>query len=91
MGPITLEIYVDDHCQSCDQAEALAAEAREWFPALRAIIHHLGPNIVLPDGVVAVPAYVLNQRLIQYGTPERRQIGQAILDAFIARLPQSQA
>ncbi len=91
MGPIVLEIYVDDHCQSCDQAEALAAEAREWFPALRAIIHRLGPNIALPDGVVAVPAYVLDKRLIQYGTPERRQIGQAILDAFIARLPQSQA
>ncbi len=91
MVPITLEIYVEDQCPSCDQAEALAAEAREWFPALRAVIHHLGPGNSLPEGIVAVPAYVLEHRLIQYGTPERRQIGQAILDAFIARLPQSQA
>jgi hypothetical protein len=91
MTPVTLEIYVDDHCVSCDQAEALAAEAREWFPALRAVIHRLGPGISLPEGIVAVPAYVLEQRLIQYGTPERRQIGQAIVDAFVARLSQSQA
>jgi hypothetical protein len=90
MLPVTLEIYVEDRCLSCDQAEALAAEAREWFPALRAVIHRLGPGIALPEGVVAVPAYVLEKQLVQYGTPERRQIGQAIVDAFIARLPQSQ-
>ena len=91
MEPVTLEIYVDDHCQACNRAEALAEEVREWFPDLRAVINRLGPGTSLPEGIVAVPAYVLEHRLIQYGTPGRGQIGQAILDAFVARWSQAQA
>ena len=91
MGYVTLDIYVDDGCSSCETAEQLALEARQWFPGLQVQIHRLESRKRLPDGVVAVPAYVLDGRIIQYGTPERSQIGRALLDAFGGRPPQSES
>lgn len=88
MGYVTLDIYVDDACSSCETAEQLGIEAREWFPDLRVEIHRLESRKRLPAGIVAVPAYVLDGQVLQYGTPERSQIGRALLDAFSGRLPQ---
>ncbi|MEE9277935.1 MAG: hypothetical protein V3V06_05950 [Dehalococcoidia bacterium] len=90
MTEVTLDIYVDDQCGGCETAESLAGEVREWFPALRVILHRLAPGQPLPAGVVAVPAYLLEGDLIQYGTPERQQIGRAVLDALATRLAESQ-
>ena len=87
MDAITLNIYVDDNCRGCERAEGLAHEAREWFRELRVAVHRLRPGGSLPAGVVAVPAYVLDGRVLQYGTPERSQIGQALVQALAARGP----
>ena len=86
MDAITLDIYVDDGCLSCERAEGLAQEVQQWFGNLQVAIHRLQGGGSLPNGVVAVPAYVLDGRVIQYGTPERRQIGQALIDAISARV-----
>lgn len=85
MDAITLDIYVDDGCEGCARAEGLAKEARAWFRELEVAIHRLEAGATLPAGVVAVPAYVLEGRVIQYGTPERSQIGEALVDALTAR------
>ena len=82
---ITLDIYVDDSCQGCERAEGLAVEVQQWFRSLRVAVHRLQPGASLPRGVVAVPAYVLDGRVIQYGTPEREQIGEALIEAISAR------
>ena len=82
MDTVTLDIYVDEYCDTCKAAERLAAEVREWFPAIEVLIHRLGTGLSLPKGIIAVPAFLLNGRLIQYGTPQRPQLGQAVLDAL---------
>lgn len=90
MEPITLDIYVDDGCQGCDRAEGLADEVQRWLGSLRVAVHRLHAGGSLPAGVVAVPAYVLDGRVIQYGTPEQGQIGQALIEALAARIAESQ-
>ena len=77
MADVTLDIYVDEYCDTCE-----AAEVREWFPTVKVLIHRLGTDLTLPKEIVAVPAFLLNGRLIQYGTPQRPQLGQAVLDAL---------
>jgi predicted thioredoxin/glutaredoxin len=82
MRDLTLDIYLDQNCFGCDQAEALAADIDGWFPQVRVVIHWLSTELRLPTGVVAVPAFLLEGRLIQYGTPERQQITNAVLRAL---------
>lgn len=84
MPLLRLDIYVDDGCRGCHDAEALAAEAAAWFPQLMVDIHHLPAGQPLPEGVVAVPAFVLGGTVVQYGTPERGQLGRAVVDALLA-------
>ncbi|HJN93150.1 MAG TPA: hypothetical protein QGF05_10580 [Dehalococcoidia bacterium] len=82
MPDLTLDIYLAENCFGCDQAEALAADIEGWFPDLHVVMHWLSGARRLPTGVVAVPAFLLEGRLIQYGTPERQQITAAVLRAL---------
>ena len=43
----------------------------------------------LPAGLVAVPALLLDGRLVQYGTPDRGELGQLLLDRVRGGLPES--
>lgn len=85
MTSLLLDIYVDDHCRGCAAAEDLATEVSRWFPMVEVVIHRLGEGQATPPGVVAVPAFLLEGRLLQYGTPEPGQIGRAVLDALLVQ------
>ncbi len=89
MATLSFDVNLDDQCPSCDAAEAVAAEVQEWFPMVRVTIHRLEPGQPTPDTVIAVPAFLLEGRLIQFGTPSRTQISRALLDTLVARLEQS--
>ena len=82
MATLTLDIYLDENCFGCDLAEALAADIDGGFPQVHVAIHWLSPDLRLPKGIVAVPAFLLEGQLIQYGTPERRQITDAVMRAL---------
>ncbi len=82
MENLTLEIYLDDGCFACEQAEALAASIDGSFARVEVIIHRLREGARLPAGIVAVPAFVLAGRLIQYGTPEPEEIKAAVQRAL---------
>lgn len=85
MDDIPLDIYEDDACRGCERAEDLAQEAQQWFGDVSVTLHRLQASGSLPRGIVAVPAYVLEGRVIQYGTPEREQIGRALIEALATR------
>lgn len=82
MSDLTLDIYLAVDCFGCDQAEVLAGEIDGWFPQLRVAIHWLSEGVGLPAGIIAVPAFVLDGKLIQYGTPERKQVTDAVTRAL---------
>lgn len=63
-----LEVYVSRQCQHCGEARQLAEMAAAVHPRL--VVHVIeiddGPP---PEGVVAVPTYVLDGRAISLGNP----------------------
>ncbi len=85
MPQISLNIYLTDGCFACDRVAALAADLRGWFPQIRVVLHHLTAGADLPAEVVAVPAFVLDGHVIQYGTPDQAQISEAIVGALRSR------
>ncbi len=85
MPQISLDIYLTDDCFACDGVEALAADVGGWFPQIRVVLHHLNAGADLPSGVVAVPAFVLDGRVIQYGTPDQARISEEIVGALRSR------
>lgn len=91
MKDVRLDVYLDDHCGSCGDAAVLAEEAADWFPVVTVAVHRLGQREPLPKGVVAVPAFWLNGRVVQYGTPARQAIAGALLDTIGANLTESEA
>jgi hypothetical protein len=65
-----LEVLVAPHCFGCARARVLAAEAAARYPSVDVRIVDLAqPESVAPPGLVAIPAYVLNGRLIFTGNP----------------------
>ena len=82
---VTVSIYIDDGCGSCDRAVALAAEIRAWFPQVHVRIHDLAAGADRPASIVAVPAFLVDDRLVQYGTPSPEQIAAAIMDSLADR------
>ena len=80
-----LEVLVAHHCFGCERAQHLAEAARTRFPNLTVRVvdlrHAAGP---LPRGLVAVPAYVLNGRLLFTGNPTSDRLFAALAGADAA-------
>ena len=66
-----LELFIATDCPSCTYAEAVARRAAARFPELDVMVTDLDqPDVVVPDGVFAVPTFCLDDRVISLGTPE---------------------
>jgi hypothetical protein len=73
-GPVpirpSLRVVVAPHCFGCARARALAAEAAARFPGLDVRVVDLdASDAQVPAGIVAIPAYVLDGRLLFTGNP----------------------
>jgi Thioredoxin domain len=67
---LVLEVVVVPHCLSCARARSLAATIAMRYPTLDVRVVDLAqPDVVAPPGIVAVPAYVLNGRVMFTGNP----------------------
>ncbi len=75
---MVLQIVVTPDCFGCDEASRLAALLRRTFPDLEVELHILAGRELMPPGVVATPAYLLDGRPIGLGTPRQ--------DALIAEV-----
>lgn len=72
---IRVEIYVADHCLSCEYAYEIAGTIEEKFPAVDLRIINLSQTTEpIPDAVFATPTYLLNGRLWSLGNPSSADI-----------------
>ena len=77
-----LEVVVAPHCFGCARAQALVAVMAARFPAVEVRVVDLAePGVTAPPGIVAVPAYVLDGRLLFTGNPTPDALAAALLRA----------
>jgi hypothetical protein len=83
-----LQVLIAPHCLGCARATKLAEEAQQRFPGLSVQVVDLDRSRApLPLGVVAIPAYVLDGRLLFTGNPT----GAALARVLAAALPEQDA
>ena len=70
-----LEVYVSAHCLGCAEALRLAGAAARRFPglAVRVIDLDREPE-ARPEALVAVPAYLLDGRVVSLGNPRQQEL-----------------
>ncbi len=70
-----LEIYIQKDCLNCDEAEHLAEVVQARLPEVRVSLIDLArPDVVRPEGVFAVPTYVLNGQTYSLGNPDQGEL-----------------
>ena len=81
-----LDIYVTQHCFGCAEALRLAEAAARQFPAcaVRVIDLEREPK-ARPNGLVAVPTYLLNGRVVALGNPRQRDLFRSLRQALAGR------
>ncbi len=77
-----LEIVITPHCFGCARARTLAATIAAHDPALDVRVVDLSePGAQAPPGLVAVPSYVLNGRILFIGNPTQAALAAALRTA----------
>ncbi|MCA1598887.1 MAG: hypothetical protein LC769_07680 [Chloroflexi bacterium] len=80
--PTVLEIVITPHCFGCARARTLAATIAAHDPALDVRVVDLSePDVQAPPGLVAVPSYVLNGRILFIGNPTQATLAAALRTA----------
>jgi alkyl hydroperoxide reductase subunit AhpF len=75
---IKLQVYISDECWTCEEAQRIVADVATQFPHITMELLDTA-TISLPDGVFAVPTYVLNGRVISLGNPTRDELCEKLL------------
>lgn len=68
-----LDVYVQDHCWSCEEAEQIVTDMREQFPDVEIALLDIHPD-EWPQEVFAVPTYILDGKVISLGNPSRERL-----------------
>jgi predicted thioredoxin/glutaredoxin len=68
-----LEIYVAHECTNCEEALLIAERVRGIAGLEVAVIDLDEPGQIVLPGVVAVPTYLLNGRVVSLGNPAREE------------------
>lgn len=75
-----LQIYITEGCIGCQWAMSMAEAVQNLYPDLEVeVIDIADTTEALPEEVIAVPAYVLNGRLIFLGNPHLDELHQTLL------------
>lgn len=81
-----LDVYVTEHCFGCPRARRLAQAAAERFPtvAVRVVDLEHEPQ-ARPEGLVAVPTYMLDGCIVALGNPRRGELFRRLEDALAGK------
>jgi predicted DsbA family dithiol-disulfide isomerase len=80
-------VYIDEHCPSCVRAVAVAERARVEFPHLDVSVVDLGVSSEeQPDGVFAVPTFLLDGTVVSLGTPSWERLA-PLLEVALGAYP----
>ena len=75
-----LQVVVASHCANCEEALMLARAASDRFPQIEVEV----VNLEAPDAprvdVVAVPAYLLDGRVVSLGNPSRGRLFRTVAE-----------
>ncbi len=84
---MSLEVYVEAGCTSCNRAFEIAEEVAQMYPALSVeVIDISETQRSVPEAVFAVPTYVLDGKVVSLGNPSTADLRQMI-DAALASRP----
>ncbi|MCH8340655.1 MAG: hypothetical protein IIA51_03765 [Chloroflexi bacterium] len=67
-----LDIYIDDCCETCEQARKIADQVRERMPQVE--VNLIVLNGETPDSVFAVPTYLLDGVTLFLGNPSEAEL-----------------
>ncbi len=82
----TLVLYIDENCPSCASAVEVAERARVEFPHVDVSVVDLGVSSEdQPDGVFAVPTFLLEGTVVSLGTPSWERLAPLLEVALGAR------
>ena len=74
-GRPTLALYIGESCDSCRAAVEVAERAGREFPHIDVSVVDLGVSSELrPEGVFAVPTFVLDGEVVSLGTPSWKRL-----------------
>lgn len=82
----TLTVYISDDCWSCEETHRILDEVRPQFPALTVELVNTQQE-PMPEGVFAVPTYLLNGKVISLGNPNRTILTQKLAQLFSSPIP----
>lgn len=78
-GPMTIVIYVAQHCSICAYAYEVAAEIRRQFPHVQVrMVDMENPTEAIPEMVFATPTYLLNGRVWSLGNPSPAKVQETL-------------
>ena len=70
-----LEIYITKHCFGCVEALRLATATSSRFPTVSVRVFDLDQEPgARPAGLVAVPTYILDGRVVSLGNPRHEEL-----------------
>lgn len=77
----TLTVYISDDCWSCAETQRILDDVAPQFPdlLLRRVDTQQEP---LPEGVFAVPTYLLDGKVISLGNPPREALQKRLMALF---------
>jgi hypothetical protein len=68
-----LRIYITRHCANCQEALAIAQLAQQIVGLEVCVIDLEQSHQEVPDSVVGVPTYLLNENVVSLGNPRREE------------------
>jgi len=70
-----LEVYVTPHCEACEHARELAAQAAsEFIDVDVSIVNMAEIEVPQPAGAFAVPSFVLDGVIVSLGNPSWKRL-----------------
>ena len=77
----TLTVYISDECWSCEETQRILDDITPQFPELLLNLVNIRQE-PLPDGIFAVPTYLLNEKVISLGNPTREALRKRLAKLF---------
>ena len=69
--PVELQVFVEPGCENCQRAVEMANEIDGDYPRLAVRVVDIAQTPVERDDVFAVPTFVLGDRVLSLGIPQR--------------------
>jgi len=80
---VKLTVYLEEGCLGCERARQIADEVERTNDTVDVEVLDLAEATVIPEAVIAVPAYMLDGRLVILGNPSLAELS-ALIDEGLA-------